>query len=221
MALGTKLKWVVAFAALGLAATPAIAQQQTKCTDDRQCFTGACVDGVCKATDAKLDVITPAKLSTQEQVAYGELLMQRIEGVAASIGKQLRVTREGRDVVKSLCLNDKLNQVDVAKRTAKDRQAALKAAAQAALDTVNALRAAQSKEVATHEFTILLTIQRRVEQLASEGNSCVGQEDAFLGVSKVVETRDNNLAPPSRETEFPPTDPTVITEVPKCTSCVR
>ena len=134
MALGTKLKWVVAFAALGLAATPAIAQQQTKCTDDRQCFTGACVDGVCKATDAKLDVITPAKLSTQEQVAYGELLMQRIEGVAASIGKQLRVTREGRDVVKSLCLNDKLNQVDVAKRTAKDRQAALKAAAQAALD---------------------------------------------------------------------------------------
>ncbi len=204
MALGTKVKWTVAFLALAIAASPAVAKQK-----------GDSGEGGVRS-DAKLDSIVPAKVATQDQVFYGELLVQRIESVATSIRKQLEVARGQRDVVKVLCLNDKLNQVDVAKRAAKDRLSALKAAN----EEVKSGKAA-SRDAATHEFTILITIQRRSDQLGGEANSCVGQEEASLGQAKVVQTVGNNLPPVGRETDFPPSDPNLVTEVPKCTSCVR
>ncbi len=47
---------------------------------------------------------------------------------ANAVRQQLGVAREQKDVVKTLCLNDKLNQIDLAIRTATDRVDGLGAA---------------------------------------------------------------------------------------------
>jgi hypothetical protein len=188
----TRLNWAVAIAAVAIAASPAIAQ------------TGGA------RQDAQVDVRRPVNLSPADQVREADTILQRMDMARSGIRRQLETARAQRDVVKTLCLNDKLNQVDVAKRSAQERASALKSAVQR-----------NDADLGNHEFTILKVLQQRSEQLTAEANSCVGQEEAFVGVSKVTQTVDQNLPPPSNETEFPQSDPTLVTEVPKCTSCTR
>lgn len=192
MLVRTRLKWVVGFAALAIAATPAVAQT----VGGRQ--------------DAQVDVRRNVQLSPQDQLREAEGIIQRMDIARGNIRRQLETARAQRDVVKTLCINDKLNQIDVAKRSAQERAQALKSA----VNTNNA-------DLSGHEFTILKVLQQRSEQLTAEANLCVGQEEAFVGVSTVTQTVDKNLPPPSNETDFPQSDPTLVTEVPKCTSCTR
>jgi len=93
--------------------------------------------------------------------------------------------------VRSLCLSDKLSQVDVAARSARDRQAALQAAVQRG-DT----------ELANHEFTILTVLRQRSEQLGAEANQCIGEEVAFVGQTQVVTVVDPNM-PGDDTTQYP------------------
>ena len=51
-----------------------------------------------------------------------------MDQASGTISRMLEQARTARDVVKTLCLNDKLSQVDVAIRSAKDRKSALQAA---------------------------------------------------------------------------------------------
>ena len=136
-------------------------------------------------------------------------MLTRMEGAASQIRKQLEQAREQRDVVKTLCLNDKLSQVDVAIRSARDRANALKAAAQRG-----------DSELANHEFTILTVLRQRSEQLTAEANQCIGEESAFIGETKTTMVVDPSL-PEEDTTAFPPSDPTLVTEPPRCTSCSR
>jgi hypothetical protein len=77
-------------------------------------------------------------------------------------------------VVKSLCLSDKLSQIDVAARSARDRQAALQAAAQR-----------NDLELSNHEFTMLTVLRQRAEQLTAEANQCLGEDLSFVGQTQV------------------------------------
>ena len=132
-----------------------------------------------------------------------------MEGASAGIRRQLEAARAARDVVKTLCLNDKLSQADVAIRSARDRHGSLKTAA-----------ARNDVELSNHEFTILTVLRQRADQLTAEANQCIGEESAFVGDTKILTTIDPTL-PDTNETEFPTTDTTLIGEVPKCTSCLR
>jgi hypothetical protein len=130
-----------------------------------------------------------------------------MEQAAGGVRKQLQQAREQRDVVKTLCLNDKLSQIDVATRSARDRKSSLQAAA-----TRN------DQELTNHEFTILTVLRQRAEQLTAEANQCIGEEAAFIGDTKVSTTVDPTL-PSSDETQYPPTDLTLIGSPPVCASC--
>ena len=132
-----------------------------------------------------------------------------MEGAAMGIRKQLEQARQQRDVVKTLCLNDKLSQTDVAIRSARDRSTALKSAAQR-----------NDVELANHEFTILTVLRQRTEQLTAEANQCIGEESAFIGDTQTTMLVDPNL-PVEDVTAFPPLDPIAVSEPPKCTSCSR
>jgi hypothetical protein len=125
-----------------------------------------------------------------------------MEQAAGAVRKQLQQAREARDVVKTLCLNDKLSQIDVALRSARDRKSSLQAAA-----TRN------DQELSNHEFTILTVLRQRAEQLTAEANQCIGEEAAFIGDTKVSTQIDPTL-PPSDDTQFPPTDWTLISAPP-------
>jgi hypothetical protein len=107
-----------------------------------------------------------------------------MDRAAVGVRKQLAAAREAKDVVKSLCLNDKLNQIDLATRTATDRVAGLEAA-------VNANDAERSK----HQYTVILVLRDRVTTLVSEANQCIGEDVGFVGDTNVTMEIDPGIAP--------------------------
>lgn len=200
------LRWVVSAAVLAYAITSPGGAGAQQPAGGATSSAGAPASG---KTDAQVGFQRKTQLNPQEQVVEGDRAIQRMDQAAAGVRKQLQGAREARDVVKTLCLNDKLSQIDVATRSARDRKAALQAAA-----TRN------DAELSNHEFTILTVLRQRAEQLTAEANQCIGEEAAFVGDTKVTTTIDPTL-PPSDDTGFPPTDPTLISGPPQCTSCER
>ncbi len=151
------------------------------------------------------------QLSPQEELAQADTILARIDAAAATVRRQLESARDARDAVKTLCMNDKLSQVDVTNRSARDRQVALQSAVQRS-----------DAELSNHEFAILTVLRQRVEQLVAEANQCIGEEMAFFGQTSVITTIDPNQLPPGEDpTAYPPTDPTIVTGPPYCISCTH
>ena len=74
------------------------------------------------AADANAGITRQVNLSPAEQVAQAEGFLSRMDGSRMVVRRQLETARAQRDVVKTLCLNDKLNQLDVAIRSARERR---------------------------------------------------------------------------------------------------
>jgi hypothetical protein len=130
-----------------------------------------------------------ADMAPADQVSRAKELLAGIERAAQSIQRQLQTARKDRDVVRVLCLNDKLNQVDVALRSAQDRISALDAAAQR-----------QDTDRSRHEYTVLWVLAERVRVLVGESNQCIGEETGYIGDAEVSVSIDPNL--PDGETGF-------------------
>jgi hypothetical protein len=115
------------------------------------------------------------QLSPAQMVAAAKALLPAMDKSAAVVRRQLTLARQQKDVVKALCLNDKLNQVDLATRTATDRVSGLEAAA-----------TANDAERSRHQYTVVLVLNERVNTLVSEANQCIGEETGFVGESIVT-----------------------------------
>jgi hypothetical protein len=146
------------------------------------------------AADAQVGFQHAAQLTPQQEVEASDSSISRMEQASGTVSRMLEQARTARDVVKTLCLNDKLSQIDVAIRSAKDRKAALQAAV-----------ARGDQELTNHEFTILTVLRQRGEQLTAEANQCIGEEAAFVGATSVSTTIDTTL-PPTDDTEVPPVE---------------
>jgi hypothetical protein len=127
-------------------------------------------------SDQREDVSPPERLKLAED------LVANIQQSSQAVLRQLQVARSERDVVRVLCLNDKLNQVDVALRSAEDRMTALRTAVERA-----------DGDRARHEHTVLDVLNDRVRVLVSESNQCVGEETGFIGEAEISVTIDPNL----------------------------
>lgn len=159
------------------------------------------------APDVSAGLARQVTLSPAEQLAQSEAFLTRMDSARMAVRKQLETARAERDVVKTLCLNDKLNQIDVALRSARERKQGLELA-------VNR----NDVDLANHEFTILTVLRQRSEQLTAEANQCIGKEAGFIGDSAVTATIDPNL-PDEDPSEFP--TPEIIVEPPACSSCFK
>jgi hypothetical protein len=159
------------------------------------------------SSDASAGLSRQVNLSPKEQLAQSDSFISRMEGGRATVRRQLESARSQRDVVKTLCLNDKLNQIDVAIRSSHERRQALELAV-----------GRNDADLANHEFTILSVLRQRSDQLTAEANQCIGQEAGFVGESAVTATVDTNL-PQEDPSQYPSSD--VIVEPPSCTSCVK
>ncbi|MEZ4437840.1 MAG: hypothetical protein R3B72_02035 [Polyangiaceae bacterium] len=146
-------------------------------------------------------------LSAAEQAQAADGYMTNMETTRDSIRRELEDARQQRDVVKTLCLNDKLNQLDVAIRSAGERKRGLDLAASRG-----------DADLASHEFTILSVLFERAQQLDAEAKQCVGKEVGFVGESSTTVNIDPNL-PFDDPTDLP--DTVVIAQPPNCSSCVR
>jgi hypothetical protein len=192
MLLRSSLKWLVSGALVVFVAGSATAQPS---------------GGGGAAGDAQVGLKQPATLSLQEQVAQTDASIGRMEQASNVVRRQLGAAREARDVVKTLCLNDKLSQIDVAIRSARDRKASHASAV-----------ARNDAELAGHEFTIMMVLRQRSEQLTAEANQCIGEELSFVGKTEVITQIDPTL-PGSDVTDPPATDPTLVSAPPVCVSC--
>jgi hypothetical protein len=129
------------------------------------------------------------QLSPDQMLARAKQFVAGIEQASGSISRQLQAARKDRDVVRVLCLSDKLNQVDVALSSAQDR--------------LNSLRGAVGRADegrGRHEYTVLEVLNDRVRVLVNESNQCVGEETGFIGEAEVSVSVDPNL--PNAETTF-------------------
>lgn len=201
MRVRSSLKLLSAVAMLGYLATPAGAQ-----TAGAGQPAGAANGAAGGSSDAQVGFQRKTTLSPQEQLTEASKHLGRMEAAATGVRKQLEDARRQRDVVKTLCLNDKLSQIDVAIRSARDRRQQLQSAV-----------ARNDAELGNHEFTILTVLRQRSEQLVAEANQCIGEDAAFVGDTRVSTTVDPSIPPD--ETPYPTTDPVQVVLPPQCTSC--
>jgi hypothetical protein len=159
--------------------------------------------------DAQVGFERRPQLSPQDQLAQAEASLSRMDQAAGTVRHQLEAARAARDVVKTLCLNDKLSQIDVANRSGRDRQAALQSAVQR-----------NDMELSNHEFTILTVLKQRTEQLSAEANQCIGEEIAFVGQTQVSMQVEPGM-PGSDTTEYPPLEPVVVSSPPPPVSAYK
>ncbi len=155
---------------------------------------------------------TPAakvvKLGPAEQLEQSKGFVANMERIRESVRRELEEARSKGDVVKKLCLDDKLNQLDVALRKASERQKALE----------NAVKV-NDGELTNHEFTILSVLNQRTAALEAEANLCIGKEVVAVGDSSTQMEIEGQLPDGSQTTGFP--TPALVTEPPACASCFR
>jgi adenosyl cobinamide kinase/adenosyl cobinamide phosphate guanylyltransferase len=165
------------------------------------------------STERSVD-LAPASVSTAretdlapaERLAQGQEIVVAIEAASQAIQRQLQSARKDRDVVRVLCLNDKLNQVDVALSSAQDRLGSLRTA----IEHSDADRA-------RHEYTVLEVLNDRARVLVNESNQCVGEETGFIGEAEVSVSVDPNLPDPDTTTDpgsnTPPPPPDIVSPI--------
>ena len=122
-------------------------------------------------------------LSPAEQASEAQEALARMDSSRSTVRRMLEEARAQRDVVKTLCLDDKLNQLDVALRNARDRKSAIDGALQR-----------NDADLASHEFTVLGVLRQRSEQLVAEANLCIGKEAEILGEAAVIPSVDPSIA---------------------------
>ena len=137
-------------------------------------------------------------LTIPEMVASAKTSLPKMDRAAGIVRRLLADAREKRDVVRVLCLNDKLNQIDLAIRTANDR-----------LEALNAAAGQNDLDQTKHEFTVVQVLADRVNTLVTESNQCIGEETGFFGESRIVVDVDPNI-PETDSSDFPE-DPLVST----------
>jgi hypothetical protein len=158
---------------------------------------------------------TAAGLKKQVQLTPEEMRTKSSNDVAVIgsaadvVRKDLATARSKRDVVKTLCLNDKLNQLDVTMRSAQERHKNLEGAL-----------ARSDNELASHEFTVLGVYRKRADKLSAEAKQCVGSEVGFLGETSIISTVDPKI--PTDDGPLPTDDPlsSLTVPPPQCASCV-
>ncbi|MDI1482196.1 hypothetical protein [Polyangium sp. y55x31] len=145
-------------------------------------------------------------LTPAQQLQETDTYLARMESARSVVRRLLEEARAQRDVVKTLCLNDKLNQIDVTLRSARERRQALDLAVKR-----------DDADLSSHEFTILGVLRQRVEQLTAEANQCIGKDADILGETSTVTQIDPGI--PDDPAFYPP--PIIVQEPPPSASVIK
>ena len=143
--------------------------------------------------------LTPPQMLTRVRTMVPQMELQR--GIVVG---QLAEAKRRSDVVKALCLDDKVKQMKLATDTAKDRVLDLTAAV-----TQN------DGDRSKHEFTVVQVLHERVQTLVAEAQQCIGEETGFVGNSDVIVDIDSAI-PDTDPSDFP--DDPLVSEPPVLSS---
>ncbi len=118
----------------------------------------------------KADPPSGAVLTPQAQLTAASQMLREVEQIVTHVRRGTEAARKERDVVKTLCFNDKLSQLAVALGLVSGGLKTLKQATQRG-DTA----------LAQHEYTVLRILVQKARQLDGEANQCIGKESAYIG----------------------------------------
>ena len=199
MRVRTMLKWSTVVAVVALVAGPAIAQ------------TGTRAPAAPSVPSAQVGFARREELTTDQMLVNADKMIAHIKGAADTVKGQLAKARSDRDVVKTLCLNDKVSQLGMAAKSAPERKGALDMAA----------KRKDSKQ-ANHEYTLLVVLRDRANSLSAEANACIGEESSVLSQTNVSMVVDGTIGGGDDVTKVQdPNTNTGISPPPQCSSCVR
>ena len=172
-----------------------------------------CCFGVALAQEATAGSAVQVNSQHDENLPLPQMLQRAreykpmMDNDAIAVQRQASDAKLKHDVVKALCLSDKLSQIHVAVSTASGR-----------IDTLSAAVSHNDSDRAKHEFTILQVLKDRSSALVAEANQCIGEETGFIGESAVTVTIDPNI-PDTDPSNFP-YDP-IVSEPPVLSSPVK
>lgn len=135
-------------------------------------------------------------LSPQQMLDRARAMLPEMLKVRVTVAGQLTEARKKKDVVKALCLDDKVKQMKLATDTARDRVVDL-------TSSVSQSDPDRSK----HEFTVIQVLRERVQTLLAEAQQCIGEETGFIGNDDV--TLEIDPAVPDADPSDFPEDPLV------------
>jgi hypothetical protein len=135
-------------------------------------------------------------LTPKEMLEKVRGMIPEMDKLRATVSEQLTEAKKKKDVVKALCLDDKVKQMKLATDTAKDRVVDLTSAT-----TQN------DPDRSKHEFTVIQVLRERVQTLVAEAQQCIGEETGFVGNADV--TVDIDPAIPDTDPSDFPDDPLV------------
>src|SRR5690349_468717 len=127
-----------------------------------------------------------------------------MDKLRATVAEQLAEAKKKKDVVKALCLDDKVKQMKLATDTAKDR----------VVDLTSAV-SQNDPDRSKHEFTVIQVLRERVQTLVTEAQQCIGEETGFVGDSDVTVEIDPAI-PDADPSDFP--DDPLVSEPPVLSS---
>lgn len=153
--------------------------------------------GRAPATAVGVESQQDVNLSPTQMLERAHAFKPMMDNDAAAVQRQASDAKQKHDVVKSLCLSDKLSQIHVAVTTAAGR-----------IETLETAVGKNDSDRAKHEFTIVQVLKDRSAALVSEANQCIGEETGFIGESTVTVTIDPNI-PGNDDSSALPTDPLV------------
>jgi hypothetical protein len=139
-------------------------------------------------------------LTPKEMLEKVRLMIPEMDKARAIVAEQLTEAKKKKDVVKALCLDDKVKQMKLATDTAKDRVVDLTSAT-----TQN--DAQNDADRSKHEFTVIQVLRERVQTLVAEAQQCIGEETGFVGNTDI--TVDIDPAIPDADPSDFPDDPLV------------
>ena len=178
------------------------------------CLAAATLSGVglAVAQDAAPD--TPAakevsggqdvNLTPQQMLEKVKSYIPEMDKQRAIVAEQLAEAKKKKDVVKALCLDDKVKQMKLATDTAKDR----------VVDLTSAV-SQNDPDRSKHEFTVIQVLRERVQTLVTEAQQCIGEETGFIGDSDITVEIDPAI-PDTDPSEFP--DDPLVSEPPVLSS---
>jgi len=146
-----------------------------------------------RAVDQLLAVPEVAQMSPEQMTRELEATQNAIGEIGRSIDAQLGLAREKRDVVKVLCLSDKLTQLNMARESITARGEELLLA-----------QKGQNRARAEHEMAMILVMRNRGREIAAEANFCVGEEIGHVGESDLSMDIDPTLPEDQQLGEPPP-----------------
>lgn len=148
-----------------------------------------------------------AQLSGPDQLREAGAVVDSITTARRQVSDMLDRARQERDIIKVNCLNDKLTQIDVTLRSAREHQELLQTAV-----TIN------NDGQRNHEFQLMTIFRSRSHGLETEARACIGEDTGtFDRDTRLTLIVDPNIAQQDTTTLTPDT---LLPERPLVTSPV-